>query len=34
VKAYILNEYNKAEILVKKAGPLMDEKTGMRLKSI
>lgn len=35
-RAYILNEYNKAELFIKKrsAGPLIDSKTGMRLNSI
>ena len=33
-KAYILHEYNKAELFIKKAGPLIDNKTGMRLNSI
>jgi hypothetical protein len=28
-----MNEYNKAELLVKKAGSIMDENTGMRLSS-
>ena len=29
-----MNEYNKAELYIKKAGPLIDDKTGMRLNSI
>jgi hypothetical protein len=33
-KAYILHEYNKAELYIKKAGSLIDNKTGMRLNSI
>lgn len=33
-KAYILHEYNKAELFIKKAGPLIDNKTGMRLNSL
>lgn len=33
-KSYILHEYNKAELYIKKAGPLIDNKTGMRLNSI
>lgn len=33
-RAYILNEYNKAELFIRKAGPLIDSKTGMRLNSI
>ena len=33
-RAYILDEYNKAELYIKKAGPLIDDKTGMRLNSI
>lgn len=33
-KAFNLHEFNKAEILIKKAGSLIDNKTGMRLNSI
>lgn len=28
-----MHEYNKAELYIKKAGPLIDSKTGMRLNS-
>lgn len=34
LKAFILNEYNKAELLVKKPGSILDENTGMRLSSV
>lgn len=33
-KAMVLNEYNKAELLVKKAGPATDSKTGMKLNNV
>jgi hypothetical protein len=33
-KAYIMHEYNKAELFIKKAGSLIDNKTGMRLNSV
>ncbi len=33
LKAFIMNEYNKAELLVKKPGSILDENTGMRLSS-
>jgi len=29
-----MNDYNKAELLVKKAGSILDETTGMRLSSL
>jgi hypothetical protein len=34
LRAHILHEYNKAELFIKKAGPLIDNKTGMRLNSV
>lgn len=33
LKAFIMNEYNKAELLVKKPGSIIDEQTGMQLNS-
>lgn len=30
----ILNEYNKAELLIKKPGPVIDSKTGMKLNNV
>jgi hypothetical protein len=33
LKAFIMNDYNKAELLVKKVGSILDENTGMRLTS-
>lgn len=33
-KALVLHEYNKAELFIKKAGSLIDDKTGMRLNSV
>lgn len=33
-KALVLHEYNKAELFIKKAGSLIDDKTGMRLNSL
>ncbi len=33
MKAFIMNDYNKAELLVKKVGSILDENTGMRLTS-
>jgi len=29
-----MNDYNKAELMVKKAGSILDENTGMRLSSV
>ena len=34
LRAHILHEYNKAELFIKKAGPMVDNKTGMRLNSV
>jgi hypothetical protein len=33
-KAMVLNEYNKAELLIKKPGPIADNKTGMKLNNV
>jgi hypothetical protein len=33
-KPQIMHEYNKAELYIRKAGPLIDPRTGMRLNSV